>query len=58
MTKAVVSQDKERKNNIVDILKESFSSNKVLGRELKLYQAILESTDLESDRREIALQNS
>ena len=47
MTKAVVSQNKERKNNIVDILKESFSSNKVLGRELKLYQAILESTDLD-----------
>jgi len=47
MTKAVVSQDKERKNNIVDILKESFSSNKVLGRELKLYQTILESTDLD-----------
>jgi len=46
MTKAVVSQDKERKNNIVNILKESFSSNKILGRELKLYQAILESTDL------------
>ena len=47
MTKAVVSQDKERKNNIVDILKESFSSNKVLGRELRLYQAILESSDLD-----------
>ena len=47
MTKAVVSQDKERKNNIVDILKESFSSNRILGRELKLYQAILESTDLD-----------
>ena len=46
MTKAVVSQNKERKNNIVNILKESFSSNKILGRELKLYQAILESTDL------------
>ena len=47
MTKAVVSQDKERKNNIVDILKESFSSNKILGKELKLYQAILESTNLD-----------
>jgi len=47
MTKAVVSQDKERKNNIVDILKESFSSSKILGRELKLYQTILESTDLD-----------
>ena len=47
MTKAVVSQDKERKSNIVDILKESFSSNRILGRELKLYQAILESTDLD-----------
>ena len=47
MTKAVVSQDKERKNNIVDILKESFSSNKVLGKELRLYQTILESSDLD-----------
>ena len=47
MTKSVVSQDKERKNNIVDILKESFSSNKVLGKELRLYQAILESSDLD-----------
>ena len=48
MTKAVVSQDKKRKNNIVDILKESFASNKVLGQELKLYQTIIESTDLDS----------
>ena len=48
MTKAVVSQDKERKNNIVDILKESFSTNKILGKELKLYQAILESTNLDN----------
>ena len=48
MTKAVVSQDKKRKNNIVDILKESFASNKVLGQELKLYQAIIESTDMDS----------
>ena len=48
MTKAVVSQDKKRKNNIVDILKESFTSNKVLGQELKLYQTIIESTDLDS----------
>ena len=47
MTKAVVSQNKERKNNIVDILKESFSSSKVLGRELRLYQIILESSDLD-----------
>ncbi len=47
MTKAVVSQDKERKNNIVDILKESFSANKILGQELRLYQTIIESTDLD-----------
>jgi hypothetical protein len=48
MTKAVVSQDKKRKNNIVDILKESFTSNKIIGQELKLYQTIIESTDLDS----------
>ena len=48
MTKAVVSQDKQRKNSIVNILKESFSSNKILGKELKLYQAILESKNLDA----------
>ena len=48
MTKAVVSQDKQRKNNIVNILKESFSSNKILGKELRLYQAILESENLDA----------
>ena len=48
MTKAVVSKDKERKNKIVNILKESFSSNKILGKELRLYQTLLESRDLNS----------
>ena len=48
MTKAVVSKDKERKNKIVDILKESFSSSKILGKELSLYQTLLESTNLNS----------
>jgi len=48
MTKAVVSKDKERKDKVVNILKESFSSNKILGKELRLYQTLLESTDLNS----------
>ena len=48
MTNAVVSKDKERKNKIVDILKESFSSSKILGKELSLYQTLLESTNLNS----------
>jgi len=48
MTKAVVAGDKERKETIVDVLKESFSKNKVLGQELALYQALLESSDLDS----------
>ena len=48
MTKAVVAGDKERKETIVDVLKESFSKNKVLGQELALYQTLLESSDLDS----------
>ena len=47
MTKAVVSNDTGRKNKIVDILKESFSSNKTLGKELGLYRALLDSSDLD-----------
>ena len=47
MTKAVVSKDKDQKNKIVDILKESFSSNKPLGKELGLYQALLNSSELD-----------
>ena len=47
MTKAVVSKNKEQKNKIVDILKESFSSNKPLGKELGLYQALLSSSELD-----------
>lgn len=47
MTKAVVSNDTERKNKIVDILKESFSSNKTLGKELGLYRALLDSSELD-----------
>tara|TARA_R100000664_G_C2731657_1_gene122051 strand:+ start:47 stop:880 length:834 start_codon:yes stop_codon:yes gene_type:complete len=48
MTKAVVSRDGGRKNKIANILKESFSSNKVLGKELSLYQALLDSSELDS----------
>ena len=48
MTKAVVSKDKGRKDKVVDILKESFSSSKILGKELRLYQTLLESTALSS----------
>ena len=48
MTKAVVSKDVERKNKIVNILKESFISSKTLGKELGLYQALLDSSELDS----------
>ena len=47
MTKAVVSKNQEQKNKIVDILKESFSSNKTLGKELGLYRALLDSSELD-----------
>jgi hypothetical protein len=47
MTKAVVSKNDEQKNKIVEILKESFTPNKALGKELGLYQALLNSSELD-----------
>ena len=40
LTKSVLSQNKELQNRIMSLIKESFSKNSMLYRELKLYRAI------------------
>lgn len=47
LTKAVVEKNKERKNIIVDILREHFSKGRILHAELSLYRTINESRDVE-----------
>ena len=55
-TKAVVSKDDERKAKVVKALKENFSSDRVLGRELELYKALYETRGLEKELSERLLQ--
>tara|TARA_R100000234_G_C5002461_1_gene180984 strand:+ start:449 stop:1276 length:828 start_codon:yes stop_codon:yes gene_type:complete len=52
LTKAVVRKNKQRKNQIVSIIKEHFNNDTLLSRELSLYQAICESRDLNKETAE------
>jgi tRNA-binding EMAP/Myf-like protein len=46
-TKAIVSNDTQRKNKVISIIKEHFSNGSVLNRELKCYKALLETKELD-----------
>ncbi len=47
LTKAVVSEDTERKNKILSIVRENFKSNTILARDLELYKSILDTKDVD-----------
>lgn len=47
LTKAIVDQNALRKDKIIKILKEHFNSRTILGQELRLYQAILETKNID-----------
>ena len=47
VAKAVVGRDEKRKNLIVKIIKEHFSPNKILAKELQLYKALGETRGLD-----------
>jgi len=49
LTKAIVSKNGIRKNKIVVILKEHFSKDSVLHRELDVYKSLYETKDVEID---------
>ena len=40
LTKSIINKDAQRKEKVLSILKEHFSKNSILGRELELYQTI------------------
>ena len=46
LTKAVVAKNKEAKDKIVSIVKEHFAKDKLMAKELKLYQAICETYEV------------
>ena len=50
MTKSVIKKNDEKKKQIAVIIKEHFKNNSILGKELKLYQAIVEEQDLGTDQ--------
>ena len=45
LTKAIVRQQEERKEKIINIIKESFVNNSPLQKDLELYKSILENKD-------------
>ena len=47
VAKAVVRKDEKRKNLIVKIIKENFSSNNILAKELQLYKTLEETRNLD-----------
>lgn len=47
LTKAIVDQNALRKDKIIKILKEHFNSRTILGQELRLYQTILETKNID-----------
>jgi hypothetical protein len=50
MTKSVIKKNDEKKKQIAAIIKEHFKSSSILGKELKLYQAVVEEQDLGTDQ--------
>lgn len=46
LTKAVMSKNDELKNNVMSLIKEHFSANTLMYRELKLYRAITHTKDV------------
>ena len=46
LTKAVLSKDTDQQNQIVSLIKESFSRNTVMYHELKLYRAVTHTKDV------------
>ena len=46
LTKAVLSKDVDQQNQIVSLIKESFSRNTVMYHELKLYRAVTHTKDV------------
>jgi len=58
LTKAIVSNAPAKKKNIVSLIKEHFAHGSVLREELRLYQALLETTNIHQKVAERLLQET
>ena len=52
LTKSIVEKDNKKKKIILSLIKENFRSKTTLSRDLELYKALLETTDIERDTAE------
>lgn len=58
LTKATVEKDQDRRETILDIVKEHFSNNTLMGREVRIYKNILETKDAKQSIAEKILSES
>ena len=55
LTKAIVSEDLERKNKIFSVIKQYFHKNGILAKELELYNTLINTTNLKNTLAEKVL---
>jgi len=58
MTKAIVNKDEKRKNIALEILKESFGADSILGEELDAYRSVLETKGVSQEVANITLREA
>jgi len=58
LTKATVEKDQDKRETILDIVKEHFSNNTLMGREVRIYKNILETKDAKQSIAEKILSES
>ena len=58
LTKATVEKDQDRRETILDIVKEHFSTDTIMGREVRIYKNILETKDTKQNIAEKILSES
>ena len=58
LTKATVEKDQDKRETILDIVKEHFSNNTLMGREVRIYKNILETKDTKQNIAEKILSES
>ena len=58
LTKATVEKDQDKRETILDIVKEHFSNNTLMGREVRIYKNILETKDAKQNIAEKILSES
>lgn len=58
MTKSIINNDHERKDIVLDILKENFGVNSILHEELDAYRAVLETKNTDKETAKMVLREA